>query len=199
MENRRDFFDFHASSWDEKLKYEEKTSELLEVTKWFELTEGDSVLDVGTGTGVLLPFISESIGLKGILLAMDFSFKMLEMAKLRNCGGGKILINASIEAIPFRSNQFDRITCFSAFPHFPNKARALLEMVRVLKSGGCLFIAHLHSIEEINQLHQQVGGPVARDFLPHPERIRSLMKESGLDEISISNEPGKFLAQGKKV
>jgi hypothetical protein len=44
-----------------------------------------------------------------------------------------------------------------------------------------------------------VGGPVARDFLPHPERIRSLMKECGLHEVSIVNEPGKFLARGKKI
>jgi hypothetical protein len=72
-------------------------------------------------------------------------------------------------------------------------------MVRVLKSRGFLFIAHLHSVEEINQFHQEVGGPVAHDFLPHPERIRSLMKGSGLDEVSILNQPGKFFAQGKKV
>jgi ubiquinone/menaquinone biosynthesis C-methylase UbiE len=198
VDNRKDFFNRHASTWDRDLQYGGKTGELLEVVKWFELSEGDSVLDVGTGTGILLPFIKEAIGLKGMLIAMDFSLKMLEQAKLRQYVDEKILINASVGAIPFRSNQFDRLTCFAAFPHFPDKARALFEMVRVLRNGGKLFIAHLHSVEEINQLHRQVGGPVAHDLLPHRERIRTLMADSGLGEISIINQTGKFLAQGQK-
>ena len=198
MEKRKDFFNHHASAWDKELQYEGKTLQLLEVVKWFELSEGDSVLDVGTGTGVLLPYMKEAIGPKGTLVAMDFSSKMLEQARLRQNVDEKILINASVAAIPFHPDRFDRVTCFSAFPHFPDKARALFEMVRVLRTGGKLSIAHLHSVEEIHQLHQQVGGPVAHDFLPHPERIRSLMADSGLSRISIINQTGKFLAQGKK-
>jgi ubiquinone/menaquinone biosynthesis C-methylase UbiE len=199
MEKRKEFFNRHASSWDQDLGYEERAAQLQEVVKWFGLAKDDSVLDVGTGTGILLPFLREAIGPHGRLLAIDFSFKMLEEAKSRRFPGEKNITNASVEAIPFRSDQFDRVTCFSAFPHFPNKAKALLEMVRVLRTGGMLSIAHLHSIEEINQFHQAVGGPVAHDFLPHPERIRSLMKDSGLDEVSIVNQPGKFFAQGKKI
>ena len=72
-------------------------------------------------------------------------------------------------------------------------------MVRVLKSGGVLYIAHLKSVEELNEFHRHLEGPVVNDLLPHPERIRSLMTESGLKDISVINQPGKFLAQGKKI
>jgi ubiquinone/menaquinone biosynthesis C-methylase UbiE len=199
LKNRKEFFNRHASTWDKELQYEGKTRQLLEVVEWFELSQGDSVLDVGTGTGILLPFIKEAIGPKGSLIAMDFSFKMLKQARLCRYMDEEILINASVAAIPSHSNQFDRVTCFSAFPHFPDKARSLLEMVRVLKSGGKLFIAHLHSVEKINQLHKEIGGPVVHDFLPPLERIKGLMKDAGLFEISIINQPGKFLAQGQKI
>ena len=158
-----------------------------------------SVIDVGTGTGILLPFIREAIGLKGIFIAIDFSFKMLEKAKLRESFGEKIFFTATAESIPLRSDLFDRITCFSAFPHFTDKTKALVEMVRVLKRGGVLFIAHLKSVEELNQFHQSLGGPVANDLLPHPERVREMMTHAGLFEINIINQPGKFLAQGKKI
>jgi ubiquinone/menaquinone biosynthesis C-methylase UbiE len=124
---------------------------------------------------------------------------MIEQAKHRECFGEKILINATVESLPLQREQFDHIICFSAFPHFPNKAKALLEMVRVLKSGGDLSIAHLKSVKELNQFHQHLGGPVAHDLLPHPEKVRSLMMESGLFEIKIINQPGKFLAQGRKI
>ncbi len=197
--DRKKFFDSHAAKWDDDLRYEEKRSKLIEVVSWFELSRGSCVLDVGTGTGILLPIIKEIIGPEGGLWAMDFSFRMLEEAKNREGITPEMLINASVEAIPFSPNIFDRVTCFSAFPHFPDKRRALSEMVRVLKEGGKIFIAHLHSIEEINQLHKGIGGAVGRDFLPPKEEIQILFSESGLHEISIINEPGKFLAQGRKL
>jgi ubiquinone/menaquinone biosynthesis C-methylase UbiE len=197
MEKRKAFFDRHADRWDERLQYEKKRDRLLEVIKDFELREGHRVLDVGTGTGILLPFLGEAIGPSGKLMAIDFSFKMLQQAKQRRGEAG--LLNASVEAIPFRADQFDRVTCFSAFPHFPDKERALYEMVRALKRGGKLMMAHLHSVEEINQLHQEMGGPISRDLLPHPERIRNLMRDAGLDAVSVINQPGKFLARGEKI
>ena len=199
MEDLRAYFDRHASSWDEMLRYHERVSDLLEVMSWFNLAEGHWVLDVGTGTGILLPQIRQAIGSKGMLVGFDFSFKMLEKAKLRQCPWGEILINATVESLPFQSGIFDQIICFSALPHFPNKLKALLEMVRILKSGGDLYIAHLKSVEELNQFHQSIGGPVANDLLPRPERVRNMMIDSGLFEIKIINQPGKFLAQGKKI
>lgn len=173
-------------------------AELGRVVKWFGLSEGDSVLDVGTGTGVLLPLIREAVGPGGRVAAMDFAFRMLEEAKRRSVPYMKNLVNASVDAIPFGASVFDQITCFSSFPHFPNKERALREMVRVLKPGGSLSIAHLKSMEEIRELHRQVGGAVSNDELPGPEVLRELMNRAGLKEVSIINQPGKFLARGRK-
>jgi ubiquinone/menaquinone biosynthesis C-methylase UbiE len=198
MKELRDYFDRHASSWDEMLKYGERCPDLLKVISWFGLAERDRVLDVGTGTGILLPLIRKAIGPKGILAGFDFSFKMVEKARLRGGVGEGILVNAEAESLPFRGERFDHVICFSAFPHFSDKAKALLEMVSVLKKGGRLSIAHLKSVEELNQFHQHLGGPVAHDLLPTPERVRTLMGESGLSGIEIINQPGKFLAQGSK-
>ena len=198
MENRKEFFDHHASSWDAQRHYEGQEQHLLSVVESFGLSEGDRVLDIGTGTGVLLPLIRGAIGSQGALMAMDFSFRMLAEAKRRPLSHGDTLINASVEAIPFRSGEFDEITCFSAFPHFPNKATSLMEMVRVLKPGGGLSIAHLKSVEEMNEFHRHVGGAVSRDHLPPPDRLLRLMEDCGLGDVTIVNKPGKFLAKGRK-
>jgi ubiquinone/menaquinone biosynthesis C-methylase UbiE len=197
VESRKNFFDQHAPSWDEQ-HHQGTEEELGGVVTSFGLSEGDSVLDVGTGTGVLLPFLQKVIGPEGRVVAMDFSFRMLAEAKRRPVPQTKILINASVEKIPFRSNIFDQISCFSSFPHFPNKAKALLEMVRVLKPGGVLSIAHLKSAEEINEFHRRVGGAVSQDHLPPPDKLLNLMEASGLGEVVIVNHLGKFLAKGRK-
>ena len=199
MEDRRTFFDRHAASWDDRFHSAEERARLSELVVSFGLTAGNAVLDVGTGTGVLLPFVRETIGPNGRLAAMDFSFKMLQHAAERRKAADATLFNASVESIPFCTGQFDCVTCFAAFPHFPDKGKALFEMVRILRPGGRLAIAHLKSTEEINHLHGQIGGAVACDRLPDPEALRLLMKDSGLIAISMKNEPGRFIALGKKA
>ena len=199
MESRKEFFERHASGWDHHLNYGEKQQQLAEVASWFAVKKEEFILDVGTGTGVLLPYLVEAVGPRGKVAAMDFSFNMLKQAKRRDLAGDQTLVNAGVAAIPFLSGQFDRVTCFSAFPHFPDKRKALDEMVRVLKKDGYLFIAHLHSVEEINRLHETTGGAVRVDRLPDPETLRTMMHSSGLHALSIVNKPGKFLAEGRKT
>ena len=198
MEGRKEFFDRQAASWDEHLGLNEQASRLRDLAAAFELSPGDRVLDVGTGTGVLIPILREAIGAHGRLLAMDFSFKMLEQARKRRNGTRAAFVNAGVGMIPFRAGQFDRVTCFAAFPHFPDKQRALSEMVRVLDRKGLLVIAHLKSAEEINHYHTHVGGAVAHDHLPEPETLKDLMSAVGLERIAIVNEPGRFVAKGWK-
>lgn len=198
MDDRKLFFDSNASAWDEKFAQNNRPERLAEVVGWFGLKKGGTVLDVGTGTGVLLPFLSHALGEHGRLIAMDFAFNMLKATRSRTYNISLRLINAGVAAIPFRNKSFDRVTCFSAFPHFPDKGRALSEMARVLKKGGLLFIAHLHSIEEIAELHGSVGGTVRCDQLPDRQTMVQLMERAGLSGIDIINEPGKFLAQGQK-
>ncbi len=187
------------TSWDERHHSAEERARLSELVASFGLAAGNAVLDVGTGTGILLPFLREAIGHEGRLVAMDFSLKMLRQAAERRNGADAMLLNATVESIPFCSEHFDCVSCFAAFPHFPNKEKALREMVRVLRPAGRLAIAHLKSAEEINRMHGQIGGAVACDRLPHPEALRLLMEESGLIDISIVNEPGRFTAQGRKA
>jgi ubiquinone/menaquinone biosynthesis C-methylase UbiE len=199
MEDRRTFFDRHAASWDERFHDVGERARLSELVTSFGLAEGNAVLDVGTGTGILLPFLRETIGHEGRLAAMDFSFKMLLQAEEQRKRADATLLNGSVESIPFCSRQFDCVTCFAAFPHFPNKEKALLEMVRVLRPGGKLAIAHLKSSDEIKRLHGQIGGAVACDRLPHAEALRLLMESSGLIDISIVDQPGRFIALGRKA
>jgi len=198
MDRRKSFFDAAATGWDRLNAGAMGVDKLRQMVDGFAIREGDTILDVGTGTGVLLPFLGKAAGLRGTLVAIDFSLKMLQAAASHAFDMEPAFFNAGVGAIPFRAGSFDRVTCFSAFPHFPDKSRALAEMARVLKAGGALFIAHLHSIEEIAELHHGVGGSVRRDRLPDKETLARLMSDAGLADIKIENEPGRFLARGRK-
>jgi ubiquinone/menaquinone biosynthesis C-methylase UbiE len=198
LDDRKTFFDSHAAGWDEMLTMDGRMQKFARVVEWFGIREGESVLDVGTGTGILLPFLRNAIGHTGTLVAMDFSLNMLMQANSRRSENGVAFINAGVGAIPLKSEQFVKVTCFSAFPHFPDKQRALTEMVRVLRKGGTVWIAHLQSIEELAALHGKAGGPVHRDHLPDCTTMEQLMSNAGLTDIQIVSEPGKYLARGRK-
>jgi len=198
MDRRKSFFDAAATGWDQLNAGAMQADKLRQMIDAFAVREGDAILDVGTGTGILLPFLGKAAGLRGTLVAIDFSLKMLQAAASHAFDIEPAFLNAGVAAIPFKAGSFDRVTCFSAFPHFPDKAKALTEMARVLKAGGALFIAHLHSMEEIAELHHGVGGSVRSDRLPGKEALARLMSEAGLADIKIENEPGRFLARGSK-
>jgi len=98
------------------------------------------VLDVATGTGdVALALhkaeIPEVIGL-------DISTGMLEIARRRTAEGSGILrfVQGSALHIPFDDNYFDAVSVSFGVRNFENISAGILEMYRVCRPGGRIFI-----------------------------------------------------------
>lgn len=195
--SKREYFDQYAHRWDE-FYYQVVSEELEALIKRFEITKGDWILDVGTGTGILLPYLIISRGKEGKLFGLDFSFKMLSKAKSKLSNQPVGLVNSDVEKMPFRSEIFDRVICFASFPHFEDKAKALQEMSRVLKKGGKVFIAHLLSSQEIQEHHFEAGGEVKSDTLPSASVMKKMMIKAKFKGIKIIDRLSLYLAQGEK-
>ena len=79
--NRKTFFNETAKDWD-KLSPEKSVTEFLKtVVQEFNIKNGQNVLDIGTGTGVLIPTLVKAVGPSGYVVAVDFAEKMVERAK----------------------------------------------------------------------------------------------------------------------
>ncbi len=99
------------------------------------------VLDVGCGTGKFAARIREEspqAEVWGVDLVADMLSKGSE--RWREHAGGVIPVQADSERLPFAADMFDIVTCANSFHHYPNQARAIFEMHRVLKPGGRLMI-----------------------------------------------------------
>ena len=189
--NLRDYFDQIAAQWDGILEEKMMTARLREIVAGLSIEPRAAVLDVGCGTGVLFPMLLEKVGRDGHIVALDISSKMLKHAKIK--GHPVTHIQGDAQWLPFPAKTFDWVVCNAVFPHFSDKLGALREIHRVLKDGGRLVICHANNREAVNEIHQTIGGVVARDTIPPEEETRRLLREARLDKIIVRNEPDRYL------
>ncbi len=195
--NKQDFFDTHAENW-EKVHYPSQVrKKLWLLMQEFNITEGERILDVGTGTGILIPYLRKLIGDEGQICAFDLSFQMIRQAYSKIKRSDDMVLRADVHHIPFLSDVFDKVICFAAFPHFSDHLAALCEMGRVLRNGGSIIIAHLLSREELAR-HHGSHPSVAGDVLPDNQKMHTLFQKAGLKLLGITDIPGRYLAKGIK-
>lgn len=196
-QTQRAFFDERAASWEERL-YPPPVRERLErLAPVFAPSKGACVLDVGSGTGVLLPYLDAAVGPTGRIAAFDVSFNMIRLAGDKSITAPLLLAQADAAALPFDDGVFDHIVLFACFPHFDDKAAVLAEMARAAKREAALVVAHLLSREELARHH---GGEkaVADDVLPNAAEMRRLFLEAGFSSPEIIDEPGRYTAIARR-
>jgi ubiquinone/menaquinone biosynthesis C-methylase UbiE len=193
----QEYFDQLAPTWDKELT-RERLKCLGNIVKELGIKPGYYVLDIGSGTGVLLPFLIAELGDEGKIVALDFSAEMLGQAQAKNFPPIVGFAQADILAIPLADNSVDLAICNSVFPHFNDKVKALEEMARVLRNNGRLVICHTMSRKMINQLHQSVGGVIANDLLPPEFQLRGLIKQAGLRVTHFEDSPERYLVIAEK-
>ncbi len=91
------------------------------------------ILDAGCGTGAMLC----ELHTLGRVVGVDIEPLALRYARQR---GEFPLLQARLEALPFRSDCFRAITALDVLEHLPDERPALREFWRVLQSGGVLII-----------------------------------------------------------
>jgi ubiquinone/menaquinone biosynthesis C-methylase UbiE len=111
------------------------------------LRDGERVLDVATGTGMVLFRLAEQVGSAGLAAGVDFTTAMLAQASHRRdaesgpASGTPALLAAHAAQLPFREASFDVVTCRLGVHHFSDPEAGLAAMAAVLRPGGRLVIA----------------------------------------------------------
>lgn len=128
-----DFFLWLVSLGRERA-YREKTLDLA------ELKAGESVLDIGCGTGTLAVAAKRRVGPAGRVCGVDASLEMLARARRKACKAAADVDfrNGIVEALPFPDGQFDVVLSTVMLHHLGRKARLQCahEVQRALKPGG---------------------------------------------------------------
>ena len=110
------------------------------------LRPGGSAIDVGTGTGLTLPFLAAAVGPEGRVVGLDRSPAMLDGARDRAPSPPVELVEADATALPFRDASFDAAISTYGLRRDRGCGRALDEMIRVVRPGGRLVVADVHFV-----------------------------------------------------
>jgi ubiquinone/menaquinone biosynthesis C-methylase UbiE len=191
------YFNEQADIWDETVA-EKDAAKLERMARRLNIKAGSMVLDVGTGTGVFLPFLLRAVGRSGRIVALDFAERMLRKARAKGFDHDIAYLQADVSHIPARPESFDAIVCYSSFPHFPDKPKVLSELRRVIKNGGQLLICHTSGRTQINAIHRQVLA-VKNDTLPEEAEMRGMLVLVGFTRIKIEDKSDSYLASAGKA
>lgn len=102
---------------------------------------GESVLEVGVGTGLSLPLYPKTVQVTGIDLSSEMLRRAADTVKRHNLDNVR-LAEMDAEKMTFGDGAFDKVVAMYVVSVTPNPKRLVEEMRRVCRKGGDLFIVN---------------------------------------------------------
>lgn len=150
---------------------------------------GDSILEVGVGTGLSLPLYPEYVKVTGI----DVSAEMLDKARERVAGGDlpqvAEVLEMDAEDMNFADNSFDKVVAMYVVSVVPDPQRLVAEMRRVCKPGGDIFIVnHFRSRNLLLGTSERLLAPLSKlaGFRPDMD-LDQFVAATGLNVRDVYN------------
>jgi arsenite methyltransferase len=159
----------------------------------------DTVLDVGTGTGLLVFGALDRLGEDGSVIALDVSVDCLEEL-LSACDDPRVsYLVGDADVLPLPDSSFDAVLTRSVLIYVADKAEVAREFFRVLRPGGRVSIfepinrrsTQLWEVVDFGDLHDRVVEDFYRRWPPDhpmqdfdPETMVGWFGDAGFEDIS---------------
>ena len=188
-------------------RWRERAADLARVS------DGDSVLDVASGTGDLAIELKRRVGANGRVVGSDFSEGMLELARKKNRSIEWEWANAL--DLKYESDSFDAATVGFGARNFSDLGAGLREMVRVVRPGGRVVVLEITTPQKpplswffrawfdrvVPALGRFAGDPDAYTYLPSsvrrfpgPRDLAGVLHDAGLRDVGWILTAGGIIA-----
>ncbi|HEY7486184.1 MAG TPA: methyltransferase domain-containing protein [Streptosporangiaceae bacterium] len=164
-----------------------------------ELHDGETVLDLGSGSGMDAFYAAQLVGSAGRVVGVDFTAEQLDKAgRLAAATGfGQVAFREGrIESTPIDDETVDCVISNGVINLSPDKAGVFAEAARVLRPGGRVAIADIVTerkltdaiVADADLWASCIGGAAQQD------EYRRAILEAGLHIIKTRDNPYEFIS-----
>jgi ubiquinone/menaquinone biosynthesis C-methylase UbiE len=150
---------------------------------------GELILDAGCGTGI---FTEDIIETGARVVGLELAFDMLRRAVTKCSGQTFHSVIGDIQRLPFADASFNKAISITAIEFIQDARRAVEELFRVTKPGGCIVVATLNSLSPWAQRRKeaaQKGHPLFKHAIfRSPDEIKNLSPVEGIVKTAIHFE-----------
>jgi len=148
------------------------------VHRWVATLSPGMMLDAGSGTGPYRPVL-QNAGHQ--VISADLSGEMLNI-QLQKFPRAPV-VEARIEALPFRASSFDYILCTRVLSHIKTLLPAFGEFARLTKPGAKLLLTDVHPQHRYSEMSISTNRErISIETYKHPiSEIKQLLRSTGFE------------------
>ena len=190
----RAFFATRAATWDERFGDDLPAYSAAVVEAG--IAPGTTVLDVGCGTGRALPALRAAVGPGGIVIGLDLTDEMLNVARARGRAELATLVLGDARHLPLAGRSVDAVFAAGLVMHLPDVPAGLAELARVTRPGGTLVLFHPTGRAALAARR----GRSLRPDEPLADRpLESLLAGAGWRRNTYDDAPERFFASATRT
>ena len=183
---QRDFFSKRVDVFDPPLP-QGVPMRLKQITASAKIKKGDMILDIGSGTGILIPIIKEYEPEK--IYACDLSQAMLEKLKEHYPYVATIVSDARNLTLP--AGGIDVVFINACYPNLVDKKGVFTNIGRMMKNGGRMVISHPMGKKFIGILKKK--SPFPLDDFPQKHEAEMMFAPHGFHIEKFLDEPELYI------
>lgn len=151
-----------------------------------QLRPDDELLDVACGSGV---FLARQAAHVDRVAGVDLSEVQIALARSRVgdriAAGTAEIVRGDAGSLPWPDDSFTVVTCMGSFEAFPDPAKVLREMFRVLRPGGRIVVNIGEEVTPGTQTHRMLG----QIWVWAEDDVQHMVEDAGFTDVAIQYAP----------